>query len=58
MTERLRGVDLPRPEPAADKGPLDTRFYDLVETRVRRMFEDNPVLRVRVRHPHRGPPAR
>ena len=43
MTERLRGVDLPRPEPAADKGPLDTRFYDLVEARVRRVFVDNPV---------------
>ena len=47
MTERLRGVDLPRPEPAADKGPLDTRFYDLVEARVRRVFVDNPVYRVR-----------
>jgi uncharacterized protein (DUF885 family) len=43
MTERLRGVDLPRPEPAADRGPLDTRFYDLVEARVRRVFTDNPV---------------
>ena len=43
MTERLRGVDLPRPEPAADRGPLDTRFYDLVEARVRRVFVDNPV---------------
>ena len=44
MTERLRGVDLPRPEAAADQGPLDTRFYDLVEARVRRLFEDNPVF--------------
>ena len=44
MTERLRGVDLPRPDPAPDEGPLDTRFYDLVETRVRRLFADNPVF--------------
>ena len=57
MTERLRGVDLPRPEPAADKGPLDTRFYDLVEARVRRVFADNPVYASVLRHPHRGPPA-
>ncbi|HKF86165.1 MAG TPA: DUF885 domain-containing protein [Candidatus Limnocylindrales bacterium] len=44
MTERLPGVHLPRPEPATDAGPLDDLFYGLVETRVRRLFEDNPAL--------------
>jgi uncharacterized protein (DUF885 family) len=44
MTDRLRGVSLPRPEPVAHPGPLDERFHDLVEARVRRLFEDNPVL--------------
>ncbi len=44
MTEHLRGVDLPRPAPAADSGPLDQRLYDLVEARTRRLLADNPVL--------------
>ncbi len=43
MTNQLGGVDLPRPAPAADEGPLDARLYDLVETRVRRLFTDNPI---------------
>jgi uncharacterized protein (DUF885 family) len=34
---------LPRPAPAADRGPLDDRFYDLVESRFRRLLRDNPV---------------
>jgi len=43
MTERLAGVDLPRPSRAPDPGPLDDALYDLVETRVRRILSDNPV---------------
>ena len=35
---------LPRPEAAADQGPLDDRFYDLVEARFVRLVRDNPVL--------------
>ncbi|HEY6014232.1 MAG TPA: DUF885 family protein, partial [Candidatus Limnocylindrales bacterium] len=35
---------LPRPAPAPDRGPLDERFYDLVETRFVRLVRDNPVL--------------
>jgi uncharacterized protein (DUF885 family) len=35
---------LPRPAPDADPGPLDDRFYDLVETRFVRLIRDNPVL--------------
>jgi uncharacterized protein (DUF885 family) len=34
---------LPRPTPA-QPGPLDERFYDLVETRFRRQLADDPVL--------------
>lgn len=44
MTSLLPSIDLPRPAPAADAGPLDDRFYDLVEARVRRVFADSPVL--------------
>ncbi len=32
----------PRPGAVADRGPLDDRFYDLVETRFRRLMRDNP----------------
>jgi hypothetical protein len=35
---------LPRPAPAAEPGPLDGRFYDLVEARFVRLVRDNPVL--------------
>jgi uncharacterized protein (DUF885 family) len=35
---------LPRPAPNADAGPADTRFYDLVEARFRRMIEREPIL--------------
>jgi uncharacterized protein (DUF885 family) len=34
---------LPRPAPDADPGPLDDRFYDLVEARFRRLMRDNPI---------------
>ncbi len=44
MIEQLPGVELPRPAPAADAGPLDERLYDLVETRVRRILTDNPAV--------------
>jgi uncharacterized protein (DUF885 family) len=40
----LSGVELPRPSPAPDAGPLDERLYDLVEARVRRLLADNPVM--------------
>lgn len=35
---------LSRPAPAPDAGPLDERFYDLVEARVRRLLRDHPPL--------------
>lgn len=35
---------LSRPAPAPDAGPLDGRFYDLVEARVRRLLRDHPPL--------------
>src|SRR5512147_1646632 len=35
---------LPRPAPAPDRGPLDDRFYELVEARFVRLVRDNPVL--------------
>lgn len=44
MTDLLPGVELPRPAPAADAGPLDARLYDLVEDRTRRLLADNPVM--------------
>jgi uncharacterized protein (DUF885 family) len=44
MTNPLEGVALPRPVPEADAGPLDARFYELVEARVRRLLTDNPML--------------
>ena len=37
------GSALPRPAPAADRGPLDDQFYELVEERFRRLLRDNPV---------------
>ena len=44
MTNQLGGTAFSRPMAAADEGPLDTPFYDLVETRVRRVFANNPIL--------------
>jgi len=39
----LGGVELTRPAPAAEKGPLDDTFYDLVEARFRDRVERDPV---------------
>ncbi|MBA2382013.1 MAG: DUF885 domain-containing protein [Chloroflexi bacterium] len=46
MTETLQDVVLTRPEAAggARPGPLDERFYDLVESRFRRIVADNPLV--------------
>jgi len=44
MTERGDQQALPRPAPAVDRGPLDDRFYDLVESRFVRLVRDNPIL--------------
>ncbi len=44
MPDRLDDVVLTRPEPAADAGPLDSRLYDLVEARFRRLVRDNPII--------------
>jgi uncharacterized protein (DUF885 family) len=44
MTTLLGGQDLPRPAATPGAGPLDDRLYDLVETRVRRLFTDNPIM--------------
>ena len=35
---------LPRPTPAADAGPLDERFWDLVEARFRRIVRTQPTF--------------
>jgi uncharacterized protein (DUF885 family) len=35
---------LPRPAEAPDRGPLDDRFYDLVEERFVRLIRGNPIL--------------
>jgi uncharacterized protein (DUF885 family) len=35
---------LTRPVPAADAGPIDERFWDLVEARFRRLVETNPQM--------------
>jgi uncharacterized protein (DUF885 family) len=44
MTDRLQVPVLPRPPRAAEPGPLDDRFYDLVEDRFVRLVRDNPIL--------------
>jgi uncharacterized protein (DUF885 family) len=44
VTRSFGGVTLTRPAPAAAPGPLDERFYDLVEARFRRVVESEPVL--------------
>ena len=43
MTAGQDAAGLPRPAPAADRGPLDDRLYDLVEARFRRILRDNPI---------------
>ena len=35
-------IELPRPAPAPDRGPLDDAFFDLVEVRFRRILATNP----------------
>jgi uncharacterized protein (DUF885 family) len=42
VTDTLDAVALPRPAAAPDEGPLDSRLYDLVERRVRRLLAANP----------------
>jgi uncharacterized protein (DUF885 family) len=44
VSHTLGGLVLPRPGAAPDEGPLDSHFYDLVESRVRRVLTDNPVV--------------
>ena len=44
MTDTLDTLRLPRPAPAADAGPNDAAFYDLVEARFRRLVAHSPVL--------------
>lgn len=44
MTDPRAPRPLPRPTPAHEPGPLDQRFYDLVEDRFARLVRDNPVL--------------
>ncbi len=44
MPDRLEDVVLSRLEAAPDAGPLDTRLYDLVEARFRRIIRDNPIV--------------
>ena len=44
MTQSIQDVVLTRPEPAAVPGPLDDVFYDLVDTRFRRIVRDNPLV--------------
>ncbi|MCJ7710974.1 MAG: DUF885 domain-containing protein, partial [Chloroflexi bacterium] len=44
MSHPVTRLDLPRPAPSPDAGPLDARLYDLVEARVRRLMADNPIL--------------
>ncbi len=39
---KLEELALTRPAPAADRGPLDERFYDLVDERFRRIVRDHP----------------
>ena len=38
MTRTLADLQLPRPPAAPGGGRLDSRLYDLVEARVRRLF--------------------
>ena len=44
VTDTVETYRLPRPEPVAGRGPGDDAFYDLVETRFRRLVASNPVL--------------
>jgi len=43
ISPSTREPALPRPDRAPDRGPLDDRFFDLVESRFRRLMRDNPI---------------
>jgi hypothetical protein len=43
MTDQLTGIELPRPAPAAEPGPLDARL-STSSRRVRLLLVDNPIL--------------
>jgi uncharacterized protein (DUF885 family) len=43
LSPETAGIDLPRPAPSPEPGPLDARFFDLVEARFRRLMRDNPI---------------
>jgi uncharacterized protein (DUF885 family) len=43
ISPSTREPALPRPDRAPDGGPLDDRFFDLVESRFRRLLRDNPI---------------
>ena len=55
MTSRPIPADRPcrARRAAADPGPLDDRFYDLVEARFRRLMRDNPIVGDVLRDPRR-----
>ena len=44
MTQSLQDVVLTRPAAAPQPGPLDDRFYDLVEAHLRDLIRQNPLL--------------
>ena len=44
MTISRDAIQLSRPGPAAQPGPLDDRLYDLVEERFRRLVKASPIL--------------
>ena len=47
----MTDTTLPRPASAAEPGPLDERFYELVEARFRRLMQRQPGRRDLLRHP-------
>lgn len=52
---RDASMSLPRPGPAPVPGPLDDRFYDLVEARFVRLMRDNPIFATAIGlHGHDG----
>src|SRR4051794_38493324 len=44
VTDNHSTSDFPRPAPGTAPGPLDDRFYDLVESRFRELVRENPVF--------------
>ena len=52
---RDASTSLPRPDAAPVPGPLDDRFYDLVEARFGRLMRDNPIFATAIGlHGHDG----